>query len=569
MPYPGSYFTTIGGKIQSILSEPTTERLLIIGTAVDGPLNRPTRITDAQQAEKIFGPGIYTKGYKDPITGTLSGANNGASIPRAIGQAIAAGCSDIYVVRATGTYATLPSAFSSKLSLKATNPGRIYNEVVMTVANSSTGLAVTLTQPSQKGISFTSYFASSLTVSEVIDRLNGDRRNTCLYINREAYPTYLVSACTTIGSGTATLAGGTNGCQAPGEDYASNLYGYATALTATDTGTFDTLLGLRFRFNVAVMTGLYLDDQVVSGGSATSTTIATDFVLFLDACSTEISPCHGVMGVRPPNLRDDTALINYINNNLLTTTAAAWDATQKWNCAGYFLYTGWVRADPVAGTVDLGKLLSVCAGPECVFSNNDIGRFTDNFHVAYAAMLTTMPPERAPIFKAIPGVTTYGNALPAKYCNKLVEGVGFDQNNDISGKGAYVCLTRNPRDPFGPMVVFDDSTVAARDDYFRNYQLIHLCNSIHGDLDYALSSFIGGPASTATLAAMESQVQNILDGYVSSNALRGARGQGYDFKITMSGTDQALGIVRVFLDLFPATAIRKIYFVVQVKQSNN
>jgi hypothetical protein len=542
--------------------------LLIIGTAVDGPINRPIRITDAQQAEKIFGPANYSKGYKDPITSTESGNPNGATIPKAIGQAIAAGCSDIYVCRAAGSYAASASAFSSKLNIKAVYPGRVYNEVTCAVTNATTSITFTLTQPSIKGTSFSTTFASSLTVGDMIDRINGDRRNSTIYINRETYPTYLGSACTAIGSGSVTLAGGTNGCQALGEDYATSLNGYATALTTTDTGTFDVLLGMRFRFNVAVLTGVHLDDQVVDGGNATTTTIASDFVYYLDQVSTEISPCHGVMGVRPPNLREDSSLITYINNSLLATASGAWDTTMRWNKAGYFLYTGWTRTDPVAGTVDLGKLLSVCAGPECVFTNNDIGRYTDNFHVAYAAMLTTIPPERAPIFKTIPGVTTYGTPLPAKYCNKLVEGVGYSQANDLTGQGAYVTLTRNPRDPFGPMVIFDDSTVAARDDYFRNYQLIHLCNSIHNDLDFALSGFIGGPSSHATLAAMEAQCQNILDGYVASNALKGSRGQGYDFRITMEGTDEALGIVRVYLDLFPATAIRKIYFVVQVKQSN-
>jgi hypothetical protein len=117
------------------------------------------------------------------------------------------------------------------------------------------------------------------------------------------------------------------------------------------------------------------------------------------------------------------------------------------------------------------------------------------------------------------------------------------------------------------MVIYDDVTAASRDDYMRNYQLVHLCNSIHNNLDFALGGFIGGPTSPSALAAMETVIQNIMDGYVASNALKGARGVGYDFRISMTGTDQALGAVRIFVEISPATALRKIYFVVAVRQN--
>lgn len=582
MPYPGADFTTISGKIKAFINGPTTERLLILGTAVDGPLNVPVRVEDASVAERIFGPATYSNGYKNPITSTADDAVNGASIPKAIAQAMAAGCTDIYICRVTGTIARSSSAFSSKLDLRALNPGRIYNEVSLGLHASGNVLNAVITQPSIKGTTFTTTYASSLTVSQVIDQLNADRRNTTFEIVKDTYSAYLASGCTALATSalvTVTLAGGTNGCEAPGEDYASALDGYATMLTATDSGTFDALKGAKFRFNVGVLTGIHLDDQVVTSGSAKpdggtytaadeyQTTIATDYVRWLDQMSSEVGPCFGVIACRPPGYRTQEKLIDYINNSLLATSAGKWNTAMRWNKAGYFLYTGWNRTDPVAQSVDMGQRLAVVAGPEVVFSHPKIGNYTDQFHVAYASLLTTLPPERAPIFKMVPGVLAYGTPIPAKYCNKLVEGLGFSSSNDLSGKGAYVCLTRNPRDSQGPLVIFDDVTAAARDDYMRNYQLVHLCNNIHNNLDYGLSGFLGGPTNAASLAAMETVVQNIMDGYVQTNALKGKRGVGYDFKITMKGTDEALGIVRVHLEISPATALRKIYFVVAVRQS--
>lgn len=584
MPYPGSDFTTIGGKIKAFTSGPTTERLLIIGTSVDGPLNFPVKITDITTAERIFGPATYSNGYKNPMSGSADDKNNGSTIPRAIAQAVAGGCTDIYVCRATGNFATAPSAFSSKLDLRSTFPGRLYNEVSLGLQspNGSGLLSVTLTQPNIKGETFTTTYASSLTVAEVIDLINGDSRNRTLEIIKDTYASIHASACTTLGTSalvTVGLSGGTYGTAAPGEDLATSLNAYASGLSATDFGTFDQLLGQRFRFNVCVLTGIHIDDQVVDNGYAKpgggtwsaadeyQVSIATDYVLWLDRMSQEVGPCFGIIATRPSGIRNVNSLVAYITGALLTSSAGKWNSSLRWNKAGYWMYNGWFRPDPVAGNLDLGQRLGVVAGPEVVFSHPKLGNYTDMFHVTYASMLTTLPPERAPIFRQLPGIISYGTPIPAKYANRLVQGVGFSEDNNLSGRGAYTILTRNPRDPLGPMVIYDDVTASYRDDYMRNYQLVHLCNSIHNNLDFALGSFIGGPTSPSALAAMETVVQNIMDGYVASSALRGARGVGYDFKISMTGTDEALGAVRVYLEVSPATALRKIYFVVAVRQN--
>jgi hypothetical protein len=565
--FPGSNFTTISGKIKAQVTGPTTERLLIIGTALDGPLNVPQQINDYNQAQKIFGYANYQYDYLDPNDNTASGKDAGTTLPQAISQAIAAGCTDIWAVRATGTYATSASAFTNTLKISSSNPGLIYNQVSLTSAVTGNQLTLLLQQPSSKGGAYITQYASSLTISQVIDKINSDKRNKTIVIDRSAFPTKLTNACTSLGSGTVTLSGGSNGTMANGEAYATTKNGYATLLKTTDTGTYDSLIGQNFRFNVATLTGIYLDDQVTDSGDPTLVTCATDFILFLDNVSQNISPCHGVMATRPPYISNTTDFINYINNSLLSTTNGYYSSGLRWLNAGYFMNYGWTRTDAVAGTVDLGARLSVVAGPNVVFTHPDIGNYTDMWHAAYAALLTTVPPERAPIFKPVPGIQAYGTPIPAKYAQLLVSGVGYDPTRDLSGNAAYVVLTRNPRDTFGPMVIFDDVTCASRDDYMRNYQVVHLCNSIENDLDAALSPFLGGPTNAAAISAMETVTQNILDGYVQSNAFRGAKGVGYDFNITMSGTDQSLGIVRVYVEISPATALRKIYFVVQVRQS--
>lgn len=583
--YPGTTFTTIGGKIKQIVEGPSTERLLIIGTALDGPLNTPVRVEDAAQAERVFGPANYSKGYKDPTTSTESGKPAGATIPLAVAQAIAAGCKDIYAVRATGSYATAVMGVSGLLSIRSQYPGRTYNDVTVALSVSGSVYSLAWTRPLSKGGSLTlTGDASTTTLGEFMDRVNGSSSDATVVFDRNyaAAAPYLGTTLLTLSSGvigSATLSGGTNGCMARGDDYGpeqmttagSGLNGYALKLVTTDTGTFDSIRNKRFRFDVAVLTGIHLDDQITNSGTAAvvgATSIAADFADFIDLCSTDIGPCHGVVATRSHNLRDDVDIISYVNGNLLDTSFGFYSQTKRWIKAGPILYNGRPKADANGLTTNLFSNISVVAGPDCVYSHPDMGGdYTHNFHVSYAALLTTTPPERSTTMAELPGVKGFNPAYPARYANKLLDGVGANPYGDLSGQGAYVVLARDPKNYDGPLVVFDDPTAAARNDYFRNYQVLHLSHSIEKDIDYVLSPFVGGPTSAAVLAAMEAKIQNVMDGYVNSNALLGGRGAGYDFKVTMQGTDQALGIVRVFIEIVPATTLRRIALVVSVRQA--
>lgn len=577
MSVPGSFFHLLGGKLKSIVNGPTTESLTIIGTAVDGPINRPIRVESAQQIGSIFGPAKYGKGYLDPNTNTETGKENGATLPLAVAQALSAGCTDIYVVRAGGNFAFLNLALgpgyvyntaNGYITFIAQNPGRIYNQVtISTQVLSTSGIAFTLGQPAVKGGNLSFNMPSGSTISDFIDAVNSHPQNKTVFAKRESAASVLDNLVYTLGTySSLALSGGTNGCRARGEDFGSSVTNYATALTAADSGTFDKLLGQRHRSNVFALTGIYLDDQVTDGGSATSTSIAVDFVNFLDQMSAEVGPCRGVLGVRPPNIRDEDDLVSYINNSLLSTSTGYYNQTLRWIKAGPFLDQGFTRSDPQAGLIDAGFRLQVCALPEVVINHSDVGRYTSNFSVLYAALMTTIPPESSTTFKVLPGMIAYGTNPPYKYVKKLVEGLSFDATSDIAGNGAYVCLIRNPKDPRGPMIVFDDCTAAARDDYFRQDQLVHLCNNIHLDVDGVLSSFIGGPASPAALAAMDTQVQNVLDGYFKSGALVGGKNVGYEYKVYQQALDGALGQVRVDISIIPSNYIRKITITVQVRQ---
>lgn len=559
-------FNTAAALNQEIINGPASEKVILIGTAVDGPDNVPYRVTSVTEFERIFGPAVYTQGYKDPVTSTENGEYNGATLPLSVSQALAATATNIYVVRVPGTYAAAATAFSSKLNIQARHSGRIYNEVSLSIASTGGVLTLIHIQPAIKGGTYTTTYASSYTVSDVIQRINNDYRNRTVRIMRNTFPAYLTQACTVLGSGTVTLSGGTNGTAAKSEDYATSLNSYATRLAEADTGTFAMLLNDRHDFDVAILTGVHIDDQVTDGGTENTDTIATDFVIFLDHVSQFVSPCHGIMATRPHDYETMSELVSYINNNLLATEHGFYSENLRWNKAGPFLNSPWLRNDDWAGTVDMGARLSVVAGPAQGYVHPQVGRYTSQPHVSYGAFLSTFPPYRSPLMRPLPGIAVKGTPYPMAYAELLAKGVGYQEGVAGSGKGAYVCLVRDPQNSSGPLVILSDVNAASRQSRFAQNQLVRLCNTIHRTLQAELYPFLGWSMDHAALAAIETKVENVLEGFAQSRGIYGGRGEGYDFQVRMDGQDYKLGIVRLKLEITPATTAQRFVITMMVKE---
>ena len=562
---PGFGYQIIGGQFQLVQTGTPTERLLIIGTSVDGPLNVPVQITDNTSAS-IFGPPIYSGSYIDPITSTASGNRNFASLPIAIAEAQAGGCTDIWAIRATGVQAT--GAVTGSQNFTAKWPGTIYNGVTIAFSVAASALVVTVTQPSNWGLPFANNggvagvktYPTTYSVSNFIDDFNSSVNSLCVQINKNNWTAILNNLANTITTGTVTLAGGTNGLRARGSDFdpATGVMGYAAALVAQDTGTFDSIYNYGFQFNRVVLADLYIDDQVVTGGAANSTSIVGNFALWLDTMSTDFGPCDGVISVRPPKLSSLTELVTWTNTNLLATTPAAYDSNQKWICAGPFLAnsgTSMFRNDNIEGKVYTGRYVQVVAGPEVTINNQTIGSYSNMPHVLYASYLTTVAPERAPIFNALPGVVSINNFFPTRLINSLVQGIGWSASNILSGQGAYVVLNRNSN---GQIVIVKDCTMAPRADFFNQSQTLRVVESISNELSSQLQGFFGQPINEPMKAAMGTQIYTVLEGYNKSGALTGTQGIGYNYTVTQYPNDAQPGILRILLELNLANTLNKI-----------
>lgn len=125
--FPGIFITQRDGGLVAIPTEPTTDRLLIIGPALDGPVSTPIAITSPSQAREWFGGCEWSNAYPDPAmsavpTGAATNFQathdkkiwNGNELARAVSEAFAAGCNNILCVRVGGEDAsTLNSAVTA------------------------------------------------------------------------------------------------------------------------------------------------------------------------------------------------------------------------------------------------------------------------------------------------------------------------------------------------------------------------------------------------------------------------------------------------------------------------
>jgi len=547
----------IGDQGQTITGEP----LLIIGTALDGPLNTPIRVRNYSEFEKVFGPAIYTSGYNDPNTSTETGKDAHSSLAKNFVEALNELAKDIVLVRCSGSYASSPSAFSNKLDIRAVYPGRIYNSVSVQVyagTGASSGFTYfKLTQPTNKEGIRTFEFANTQTIGELIDFINSSNRNRTISINRNSWPTALTSLVTALGSGTVTLSGGTNGTTAPGEDYATSKQGLADMIAVGEDSTFNTLIGDKVRASIIHLGCIYFDDEIVDAGS-TSTSIYADMALFAEYLSHEASPCLAYLGCRPTRLRDRSAILDYVNNSLLATEYGYFSSAGKWLKAGPLLYNG-IKQTSNGETLDLGRRVLVVAGPDAQYTHPQLGVYYDTPTCSIAALHSTLSTGETLTFKRLRGVLSYDNTYPGYLAQKLTFGVGHDGSiNPLLGKGAYIVLAKNGQVTNESLVILSDPTAADRNNDFRQASTIRTCNSILGSLRDRLVRYCGIAASPAVLANMKTAVKDVLDSYSAEGSLQGGEGVGYKYSVYQTVEGDQIGQVMVDLSLLIARTINEI-----------
>jgi hypothetical protein len=533
---------------------PISESVLIIGPAVDGPIDKPVRVSAVSEIEAAYGPVRFNSDYVGP-SGEVSGFN-GNFLMKALREVRNGGAVDVRVMRVGGSFATgtftnaAPSTGTTgTITVVADNPGRIYNQASLEFTSGATGGQMILRQPTSKGGDVTVTWGtatSGLTIGELIDRINGHGSNRTVTL---AAGTIALTGPARNLQGSVTLAGGTDGTIK--DDLVGNKYTMYDNLTAATTGTFALLDD--YNVDIVYIAGLYLDDQVAS--SSTSTSIAGDFSAFLGQRTLD-NPMIGVIGIRPlDNINNRTKVIEHFN--ALTTTAAGNRAT-NWLNAGYFMYNGFPYDDAnLEQPIDAGGYLQVVAA-DVVINDVELGLYVESAAGLYAGLLGSLKPHKAPTHKRVPGIFGLPYEFTAAQLNTLVGGIGRDANAGIDGGGAYVTVRRID----GQGILFTRGVTAAqRTSDFKNLQPLRIANGVHKGVKEIAFPFLGEANDLPHKNALETSIKTFLDTLYEAGAILGKDGIGYTVRVTGGSDnpmDQLLGRITIDITLRPALEILEI-----------
>lgn len=555
MALPGFNSTTIrDGYTVTPQSTPSTEKVTIIGMALDGPVDTPIKVSSYSQAEKLFGPVAYKDGYLDPVTSTESLAGAGNSLVLAAWEAFNAGCGNMELVRVGGTLATSAATFGASVTITAVYPGRIYNAATLTVTTGSP-YTVAITQATQKGGNFSITIPSTKTVAEFCQTINAHASNGTFRLTvPSAMASTLVSAMT---SGVATLAGGQNGTRAPGELYASSITNLVTGMTAA-AGTF-ALLG-DLETNNVLLAGLYADD--VYGTTAES--LAQVLGEFVYNITKENYPAVGFIGVRPTFANTPVAYKTWAEGNWAATTSGNYgDASNKTLKLGYVLANTLSYTDTdESAIVDVGRSLAICAG-DVVGYHKALGNYVNNFAAFAAGLCSATPVNKGLTNKELNGVQGVLTTLPKSTMTTLIDGIGRNATTGEAGGGAYMLV--KPDTDTGRVRIVQDVTASKRASDFNGLQTMRITNLVVRTVQNVLKPFIGAPYKTETLASMDTNVEAALNSLNEMGCLQGARGpgQGFDFSLSPVGDGSYTDIV-VDLMIKPVSQIRSIRLLISV-----
>ena len=513
--------------------------------------------------------------------GTRAGTYSYNSLVRTAQEVILGGGSNIYLCRVGGTQATAANAIlEGTVTVSSMNGGLHYNGASLSCAiDPAAGVTITiLSQPSSK-VSGTTVFTYPATLSydAICRQFNGDFRNKTFVLNTTtAAVTKSASGISAAATVTATLAGGSYDTLAPNDTFfpadgsKSALY---AAVTQTD-GTFDQID--TENVNILYFADLYADDAVAPGdvtinGSvvhAYNRSFLQDLALYTYQQSRDAFPMIGVIGLRPQADVSRGGVRSRVNQ-LVTPNASAFDdvSTKRVNVA-QFIQKGIPYTDPTLPGetgIDLGRHLSIVAGPDLIYPNVKLSSYPASPASLYAGLVASLPAQEAATNKTLTTAVSLAYETLSRAERNLLN-IGINTTDDPSsvGGGAYVTIGRRQPDR-AELVVTEDVTAASRGSQYTNLETTRIVQEVQVVVEQTAGNFIGRPNNTAVISALDAELRTALDIVASTGALAGGRGSGYDYSILSSLQDTLVGRISIAMWLKPSKEIRQIVTTVTVQ----
>lgn len=457
---PGHEVILLDGGFR--ISEPqvsaTGETVLILGTAVDGPLNTPIRIRRPLEVEEIFGT------YVDD-----EGRWNGANLVLGFNQAYAGGARSIYLMRINGKYAELSLTNEDsepQLLVRGRYPGAKYNGIAVEV----TSTHLNIYAPGATAPTATYRLSDYPSYAHLLDAVNADQGTHGVVLSLDGASEFDAVDLATLPK--TNLSGGDDELNLPLGSY-DNPDTYRGKLAAA----YDIIRDLDV--SIVVPRGVYVT-VLESGGNFVGVDYSDAQALadLLYYMNKNEHPATGVIGV------------SRLNNPTHDRVAAFADCL--------------VAHPPklFTGEEDSGRYLSIVAA-EPTFFDTKLKMYADTGATLYAGIYSALPTHHATTNTQVPGTLGMRYSFSLSKLDALT-GAGFVTFRNRRGMG---------------LVVTDDPTAAQRDSDYRYLSTVRIVNEVIDLIRQVGAPYTGKPVGGEKRNALKTDIQVALESMMRQGKL--------------------------------------------------
>lgn len=209
---------------------------------------------------------------------------------------------------------------------------------------------------------------------------------------------------------------------------------------------------------------------------------------------------------------------------------------------------GNILKDSTGRPIDLGRFLSVIAGPDLVFSTARLGSYTENSAAAYAGSLTVMPAHQAPTNKPI----DYAFGMRYNFSNAQLDALTGARyvTYKYKNNGAQIAVT-------------DAMTAAQPDSDYRRLNTVRVVKAVVDRIREIADPFIGQPNEASQRNALSAAISKALDQLKAAGVISGS-----EFNIVATPQDILLGQLKIELTLMPPQELRRITTIVSLRPAS-
>lgn len=209
--------------------------------------------------------------------------------------------------------------------------------------------------------------------------------------------------------------------------------------------------------------------------------------------------------------------------------------------------SGAILKDSEGNNIDLGRFITILAGPDINFNSQRLGRYASNSAPAAAGFVSNLPAQSSPANKVLP----FRNGLRYRYSNP--------QLDRLTGARYMTFKTKNN----GTQIAVTDAPTAAQptSDY-RRLTTIRVVKETINNLRQVCDPYIGEPNETAQRNAMSAAISKRLELLKENGVI-----VDYEFNIVVTPQMQLMGEAQIELTLVPPQELRQITTVVTLRPS--